>query len=94
MNTTKTKIKSIAWDILTDITWANISKTYFGRSRGWIYQKMNGIDGNGNQTEFSDYEKITLKLLYMIYPNEFVNVRTIFNFTETAHKFLCDAEIS
>lgn len=48
-------------DLLTAISWAELSRTYFGKSNSWLYHKMNGIDGNGKPTEFSESELITLK---------------------------------
>ena len=36
-------------EIITLLKWGNISKDYFGFSRGWIYQRLNGYDGNGNK---------------------------------------------
>ena len=57
----KKSMKSLMWDIIVDISWANISKKYFGKSRSWLSQKMNGLDGNGSNTEFSEEEKETLK---------------------------------
>tara|TARA_R110002072_G_scaffold203289_1_gene361279 strand:- start:228 stop:470 length:243 start_codon:yes stop_codon:yes gene_type:complete len=57
----KKSMKSLMWDIIVDISWANISKKYFGKSRSWLSQKMNGLDGNGANTEFSEEEKETLK---------------------------------
>jgi hypothetical protein len=44
-------------DILLDITWSRISKNYFGKSSSWIYNKLNGIDGNGGPGEFSEGER-------------------------------------
>ena len=57
----KKSMKSLMWDIIVDISWANISKKYFGKSRSWLSQKMNGLDGNGSNIEFSEKEKETLK---------------------------------
>lgn len=57
----KKSMKSLMWDIIVDISWANISKKYFGKSRSWLSQKMNGLDGNGANTEFSEEEQQTLK---------------------------------
>ncbi|WP_026775674.1 DUF5053 domain-containing protein [Polaribacter sp. Hel_I_88] len=57
----KKSMKSLMWDIIVDISWANISKKYFGKSRSWLSQKMNGLDGNGSNIEFSEEEKETLK---------------------------------
>src|SRR5690606_38675892 len=34
---------------------------YFGKSRSWLSQKMNGKDGNGADVAFTDAEKEQLK---------------------------------
>ncbi len=57
MNKTTDNLK----DILLYIKWGNISKDYFGFSRGWIYQRLNGYDGNGNECDFSEPQKETLR---------------------------------
>ncbi|MBW7871621.1 MAG: DUF5053 domain-containing protein [Flavobacteriia bacterium] len=54
-------MKELMWDIIVDISWANISTKYFGKSRSWLSQKMNGIDGNGLPTEFTEDEKEKMK---------------------------------
>lgn len=43
------------------LKWGNISQDYFGFSRSWIYQRINGYDGNGNPCEFTDSQKETLR---------------------------------
>lgn len=43
------------------LKWGNISQQYFGYSRGWIYQRLNGYDGNGKTCDFSDEQKAVLK---------------------------------
>ena len=48
-------------DIATYIKLGNISKDYFGFSRSWIYQRLNGYDGNGNPCEFTDKQKETMR---------------------------------
>ncbi|MDR1876843.1 MAG: DUF5053 domain-containing protein [Flavobacteriaceae bacterium] len=48
-------------DILIDISWAQISTRYFGKSRSWLYHKMDGIDGNGGKGDFTPEEKETLR---------------------------------
>lgn len=48
-------------DILPYIKWGNISRDYFGFSRSWIYQRLNGYDGNGNESDFTDTQKETLR---------------------------------
>jgi hypothetical protein len=48
-------------DVLLYLKWGNISKDYFGFSRGWIYQRLNGYDGNGEPSDFTESQKETLK---------------------------------
>lgn len=48
-------------EVLTYLKWGNISKDYFGFSRGWIYQRLNGYDGNGNECSFTDAQKDVLR---------------------------------
>ncbi len=48
-------------EIITLLKWGNISKDYFGFSRGWIYQRLNGYDGNGNKCDFTDEQKEILR---------------------------------
>lgn len=48
-------------DLLVAISWADLSRTYFGKSNSWLYHKMNGIDGNGKPTDFTEEEKEILK---------------------------------
>lgn len=48
-------------DIAIYIKWGNISKDYFGLSRSCIYQRLNGYDGNGKTSEFTESQKETLR---------------------------------
>ena len=43
------------------VSWADISREYFGKSNSWLYHKLDGIDGNKKPTEFNEEEKYTLK---------------------------------
>jgi len=54
-------IKRQLSDIILDVSWAKISKKYFGRSSSWIYNKINGIDDDGNSNDFTYSEKLQLK---------------------------------
>ena len=56
-----TTMKQKLADLLVAISWADLSRTYFGKSNSWLYHKMNGIDGNGKPTDFTEEEKVTLK---------------------------------
>ena len=57
----ETTIAAQVRDIRQDITWSKVARKYFGKSASWIYNKLNGIDGNGNYGEFTDTEKIQLR---------------------------------
>lgn len=57
----KTTVKQKLSDLLVAISWADLSRTYFGKSNSWLYHKMNGIDGNGKPTDFSPEELTMLK---------------------------------
>ena len=48
-------------DILLDVSWAKISKRYFGKSSSWMYHRLNGIDENGNKTDISYSERLQLR---------------------------------
>lgn len=59
MNTLTPKQKLA--DILLDINVAKIAKRYFGKSSSWLYHKLDGIDGNGGQGDFTEEELQQLK---------------------------------
>lgn len=48
-------------DLLVAISWADLSRTYFGKSNSWLYHKMDGRDGNGKPTSFTPEEAQILK---------------------------------
>ena len=49
------------YDLLVAISWADLSRTYFGKSSSWLYHKMDGRDGNGKPTAFTPEEAQQLK---------------------------------
>jgi hypothetical protein len=57
----KQSLKYQVKDIALDVTWSKIASRYFGKSSSWMYHKLNGIDGNGNPTEFTEEEKVQFK---------------------------------
>ena len=57
----ETEVKAKLRDVYLTITWAKIADRYFGRSSSWIYNKMNGRDGNGGEGAFTAEERIQLK---------------------------------
>ena len=54
-------VKNKLADIMLDISMSKISTRYFEKSRSWLYHKLDGIDGNGKHTDFSDEEKEQLR---------------------------------
>ncbi|MDR2556474.1 MAG: DUF5053 domain-containing protein [Bacteroidales bacterium] len=54
-------VKQVLQDILLEVTWSKIAKNYFGKSSSWLYHKLNGIDGNGNENDFTQDERMQLK---------------------------------
>lgn len=57
----RTTMKQTLKDILLDISWARLSVSYFGKSRSWLHQKLDGVNSNGGIGGFSETEKIELK---------------------------------
>lgn len=57
----KETIKKIVWDIIIDVKWSSVSTKYFGKSRSWFSQKMNGYNGNGLDGDFTEEERQILK---------------------------------
>lgn len=56
-----TAVKSALRDILVSISWADLSRRYFGKSNSWLYHKLDGIDGNGRPSELSEAERERLR---------------------------------
>ena len=55
-------MKQTLSDILLDISWARLSVRYFGKSRSWLHQKLDGINSNGGEGGFSESEKAESRL--------------------------------
>lgn len=53
-------VKQKMSDVLLDVSWAKISEKYFGKSRSWLYHKMNGMN-NGKSDDFDEAEKEVLR---------------------------------
>ena len=62
ITTTKQQtMKQTLSDILLDISWARLSTNYFGRSRSWLHQKLDGVGSNGGTGGFTPEEATRLK---------------------------------
>jgi len=57
----QTSVSTQLQDIRLDITWSNIARRYFNKSASWLYNKMNGVDGNGGAGDFTFSEKLELR---------------------------------
>ncbi len=57
----KKSVKAELSDVLLAVKWAHISTHYFGKSRSWFSQRLNGYDGNYEKNDFSDQERQQLK---------------------------------
>ncbi len=55
-------MKQTLSDIILDISWARLSMKYFGKSRSWLHQKLDGKNSNGGEGGFSETEKAELRL--------------------------------
>lgn len=56
----QTSVRQILEPIILNISWAEISRDYFGKSRSWLYQKFTGFDGHSS-TDFTDKERQIMK---------------------------------
>lgn len=54
-------MRSKMQDLLVAISWADLSRNYFGKSSSWLYHKLDGRDGNGKPTAFTPEETMILK---------------------------------
>lgn len=54
-------MKQTLSDILLDISWARVSTRYFGKSRSWLHQKLDGVNSNGGEGGFSEIERNQLR---------------------------------
>jgi len=57
----QTTVKRKLDDILLMVTWGKIARQYFGKPASWIYNKLNGRDGNGGEGGFTQEETEKLK---------------------------------
>lgn len=57
----QTHIRQQLADILTAISWGELSREYFGKSPSWLYHKLDEIDGNGGKGGFSPDELMKFK---------------------------------
>ena len=64
----QTSVRQILEPIILNISWAEISRDYFGKSRSWLYQKFTGFDGHSstfvNRNGYWNYDyRLTSRIL-------------------------------
>lgn len=59
--TQKNTVKAQLHDLLISISWADLSKRYFGKSGSWLYHKLDGVDSNKRPTDFTPEERQKLR---------------------------------
>ena len=55
------RIRDMLGPVSEAINWAYVARTYFGKSRGWLYQRLNGNIHNGAVARFSATEAAILE---------------------------------
>lgn len=66
VKTTEKKVEELTMaekfgEVTDMVSMAYIAKTYFGKTRAWLTQRMNGNVVNGKNAQFSSEELITLR---------------------------------
>ena len=61
--------------VLPAISMSYIAKNYFGKSRSWLCQRINGLAVNGKEARFTESEKATLDLALKDIAGSLLNVR-------------------
>lgn len=61
--------------VLPSISLAYIAKTYFGKSRQWLYQRVNGLSVNGKTAKFTAEEIDTLNYALNDMGQKLINLR-------------------
>jgi len=57
----KDSVKHKLNDILLSVSWADVSRQYFGKPNAWLYHKLEGADHDGKPVEFTAEEMAMLK---------------------------------
>lgn len=57
----RTEIKDKLDDLLLAVSWGELAAKYFGKSASWLYARMDGMDGEGNEVEFTKEERTRLR---------------------------------
>ena len=69
-----TQVKRSLNEIYLYITWGKFSRTYFQKSSSWIYNKLNGRDGNGGDGGFTEAEKEQFRAALLDFSSKIRNI--------------------
>ena len=70
----ETVARQLMGDIPDAISFSYIAKKYFGKSRGWLMQKVNGNTVNGKKASFTDSERETFRAALLDLSNQLSSV--------------------
>lgn len=62
-------------NVLPAVSMSYVAKKYFGKSRSWLCQRINGLAVNGKKATFTESEKDTLKYALKDIAGSLLNVR-------------------
>ena len=61
MNQNNISVTDKIRDIRLDISWRELSRKYFDKPAAWLYERLDGVDENGNPCAFTPEETQLLK---------------------------------
>jgi hypothetical protein len=70
----ETVARQLMGDIPDAISFSYIAKKYFGKSRAWLMQKVNGNTVNGKKASFTDSEREKFKTALLDISNQLSSV--------------------
>lgn len=50
------RLRKVIERVYDAVSWSYIAKTYFGKSRSWLNQRLNGFMVNGKEAQFTQEE--------------------------------------
>ena len=56
-----TEIKDKLDDLLLSVSWGELANRYFRKPASWLYARMNGMDDEENEVDFTPEERQQLK---------------------------------
>ena len=64
-------------NIYESVSWSNIARQYFGKSRSWLSQRVNGLKIHNKEVQFTASEKQTLMKALLDLSEKFKNTALV-----------------